>query len=68
MKPAPHELRVHAERQELEDKWAKLDTFILSPAIFNLEEPDKQLLRMQHNVMKTYLDILDMRIARFPKE
>lgn len=64
----PHELRVHAEKQDLADKVEKLDAFIKGVTFIGLDDFDKQLLRTQLAVMESYGRILDLRTRRFTTE
>lgn len=63
----PHEERVVAEKEALDEKLAKLKDFCASNGtIFRLLEPeDQKLLRDQHVVMSQYSEILGKRISRF---
>jgi hypothetical protein len=61
--------RVIAERKELGAKTTALSAFISHQPTFHTLEPEERfLMRRQRNVMLEYCDILDERIARFPKE
>lgn len=63
---APHQQRVVDERNELQDKFSKLGTFILDNPIFKTLETEEQIdLKSQYDVMGKYLDILERRISRF---
>ena len=65
----PHEQRVVAEKQELDEKLAKLKAFCFGheTSIFRGLSPiDRDLLEDQYNSMKDYSEILAKRIARFP--
>lgn len=61
----PHELRVIAEKTELDDKIAKLNAFTGSPTFSALEHEDQRLLRSQLVAMGGYTEILRRRIERF---
>lgn len=66
----PHENRVVTEKQELDEKLAKLKAFCFnpgSPAFKCLPPIDRDLLEDQYNSMKDYSEILGKRIARFGK-
>ena len=66
----PHEERVVTEKQELDEKLAKLKSFCFSPGspVFKALPPeDRDLLEDQSTVMEQYSKILGRRIARFPK-
>lgn len=55
--------RLIVERDELEDKIAKLESFIESPRFENLDKRNGELLIAQHDAMRTYYTILNMRIS-----
>ena len=61
----PHEKRVLKERDELEDKLVKLESFLKTDAYLRVEQPQRMLLGRQANIMRTYLNILDQRIEAF---
>jgi hypothetical protein len=64
----PHQERVVTEKQDLDEKLAKLKAFCLVPGnkIFDgLSAADKELLLAQHSVMEKYSEILHKRIAAF---
>jgi hypothetical protein len=62
----PHQQRVVDEKIELEDKFKKLDQFILDNQIFqSLSEEDQELMKEQRAFMEGYLIVLEKRIARF---
>jgi hypothetical protein len=62
----PHQQRVIDERNELEAKVAKLSDFIDSNPIFqSLSTHEQGLLRIQADLMRQYLSILNQRIALF---
>jgi hypothetical protein len=66
----PHEERVVVEKQELDDKLAKLKAFCFSPGspVFKVLPPeDRDLLESQYTVMEQYSELLGKRIERFPK-
>jgi len=63
---APHQQRVVDEKNELQDKFSKLGSFILDNPIFKSLETEEQIdLKSQYDVMGKYLDILQRRISRF---
>ncbi len=64
----PHEQRVVDERNELKVKLTKLNDFRKTDTFNNLPGVDQDLLDAQAEVMGEYIDILDERISRFPKE
>lgn len=62
----PHEQRVIDEKEELDEKLAKLIAFTgASPIFASLPLADQELLCEQRTVMSRYSDILEQRIARF---
>ena len=64
----PYQLRMLAERDELNDRLTKLHTFINSKK-FEDVHPDEQFrLSTQASAMCTYLLVLDSRIAAWPTE
>ena len=66
----PHEERVIIEKQELDEKLAKLKAFVFNPGspIFHALSPeDRDLLEDQYTAMDQYSTILSKRIARFSK-
>lgn len=50
------------ERDELDDKITKLESFIGSPRFENLDERNRGLLIAQCGIMRQYSAILNMRI------
>jgi hypothetical protein len=63
----PWQERVITEKQELDEKMAKLDAFRRSDEFIRLLREDQELLNDQHTVMEQYSDVLGRRIARFPR-
>lgn len=62
----PHQERVVAEKNELDDKLSKLTKFIESSDLFNdLVESEKARLVKQAVAMREYSSILGDRIANF---
>lgn len=55
--------RLIVEREELDDKLAKLEAFIGSPRFENLDERNRELLVSQRGAMRQYSDILSERIG-----
>lgn len=55
--------RLIVERDELNDKIAKLESFIESPRFENLDERNRELLIAQCGIMRQYSAILNMRIS-----
>lgn len=55
--------RLVVERDELEDKLAKLEAFIGSTRFENLDERNRKLLVSQCDVMRQYSTILNVRIS-----
>ena len=62
---APHQKRVVAERDELNDKFGKLHDFTISPMFGELEEAERVRLSRQILIMKLYQQVLTERIAAF---
>lgn len=55
--------RLIVERDELVVKLAKLESFIESPRFESLDKRNGELLIAQHDAMRTYYTILNMRIS-----
>lgn len=55
--------RLIVERDELAVKLAKLESFIESPRFKGLDERNRELLIAQHDAMRQYYAILNMRIS-----
>ena len=60
----PHQQRLLEEHQQLKDRLHKLQTFLLSPAIEQLDHQERSLLEEQQTVMTKLLDILNQRIDK----
>ena len=62
-----HQLRVIAEKNELEQKATKLSDFIgNSPLFETLDADEQERLRVQNDLMWQYFEVLTARIAAFP--
>jgi hypothetical protein len=61
----PHEQRVVTERDELQSKIVKLESFIEGPAFGAMEYTDRKFLRIQLMTMLAYCEALNARIGRF---
>jgi len=61
----PYQLRVIAERAELEQKLLALKAFIASEKFDTVPADEATRLGLQLRYMLLYLDILDQRIAAF---
>lgn len=61
---ADYQMRLIGERAQLEDKIAKLETFMQTPIFEALAEDDQVLLHSQHEVMVDYSGLLLMRLER----
>lgn len=61
----PHQERVVAERDELQERIEKLDAFLKTPVFAKLPEVDRVDLYYQLCVMRAYRDTLNSRISRF---
>lgn len=55
--------RLIVERDELEDKIAKLESFIESPRFESLDKRNGELLIAQRDAMRAYSVILNVRIS-----
>lgn len=55
--------RLVVERDELDDKLAKLEAFIGSTRFENLDERNRKLLVAQRDAMRQYSVILNVRIS-----
>ena len=55
--------RLVVERDELDDKLAKLEAFIGSTRFENLDERNRKLLAAQRDAMRQYSTILNVRIS-----
>ena len=65
---APHQLRVVAERNELQSRLEKLAAFISSSPNFRTVDEEEQIrLLHQQDYMGNYLNVLNLRIAAFTK-
>lgn len=56
--------RLIAERDELRDKYEKLDAFLFTEQFNKLDDVQSALLQIQHSSMKTYLQCLNERLVR----
>lgn len=65
MSMLPYQVRVIAERAELEHKCTGLKAFIASSKFDAVEKDEATRLALQLRYMLLYLDILDQRIAAF---
>ncbi len=61
----PYQMRVIAEKDELDDKIEKLIHFIRSDEFLKLDESEQTLLRRQEVLMELYSETLAGRIANF---
>lgn len=62
----PHQERVVAEKQELDEKLGKLRSFLVDSPIFRtLPEAEQLRLTHQYGVMLEYSAVLGSRIAAF---
>ncbi len=60
-----YQTRVILEKQDLDERMAKLVAFFDTPAYSELPTEDRLLLIAQHTHMRAYSDTLGTRIARF---
>lgn len=56
--------RLIAEETELNEKKAKLSTFIESENFKTVDKEQQSLLRIQHNAMGTYSECLNQRLIQ----
>ena len=56
--------RLETERTELEERINKLDDFLLSEKVKEIDLIQKSLLNIQSSAMNTYLKCLDERLSR----
>jgi hypothetical protein len=56
--------RLHDERDELKNKYEKLDGFLFTEQFEKLDDVQAALLQIQHSSMKTYLQCLNERLIR----
>lgn len=56
--------RLLDEQQQLEEKLDKLDAFLMSDKVDNIDNVQKALLKVQAAAMNTYLQCLQERIER----
>lgn len=61
----PHQQRVIAELEQLDDRIQKLELFLRTELFAGLPEDEQQLLKMQADAMVLYLGILNTRAAKF---
>ena len=64
----PHQERVVTERSELAEKLDKLNSFTRSKIFDALDTREQNRLIRQAVVMGQYVEVLDERIAAFPRE
>ena len=62
---APHQLRVIAEKNALDDKLFMLKLFLHGPVFLTLPGDERRRLRRQAEVMEEYSAILAERIVAF---
>lgn len=56
--------RLETEKVELEEKLNKLDAFLVSEKVKDIDDVQKALLQVQATAMNTYLQCLKERIER----
>jgi hypothetical protein len=61
----PHEYRVIYEKDELDIKLEKLESFFSTATFKKLNQDDQRLLKMQAQIMREYSNILQERIDNF---
>ena len=64
---APHQERVVAEKQDLDEKLSKLRQFISGLTFVGIETDEQVRLIRQEACMTDYSNVLGERIAAFPK-
>lgn len=64
----PYQLRVIAERKELDERLAKLIEFLPSPACLALDFEERCRLSRQSRIMAEYSQILGERIRAFEEQ
>lgn len=57
--------RVVYEKQELDDKITRLNTFTMSGMFFKLSADEKERMLRQLKIMKQYTEVLQERIEHF---
>ncbi|MCE0757118.1 hypothetical protein CXG50_12270 [Pseudomonas plecoglossicida] len=62
---APHQIRVVAEKAQLDDKIGKLSAFFDTDVFKGLPDKESELLTAQLGAMREYSDLLAERIALF---
>ncbi len=60
-----HEIRVINEKAELDDKFNKLVSFMMTDAYSSLQSVDQGLLMVKVRIMKMYSECLGDMISRF---
>ena len=58
----PHVERMYKERDELHERWIKLNQFKETPAFSELPDYQKSFLHIQAKAMETYHECLTQRI------
>ena len=61
----PHQLRVIAEKKELDERGNKLDQFILSDQFNAIPAAEQERMKRQLEIMGKYSEVLGERIAGF---
>lgn len=64
----PYQQRVVVEKALLDEKLARLESFMKSSSFVDLDAQDAHLLREQWRCMTDYSNCLSLRIERFPQE
>ena len=60
-----HQERVVNESNSLNERLTKLKSFLKTSAFYNLEEAERERLKMQCGYMQQYFDVLQERINNF---
>jgi hypothetical protein len=61
----PHEYRVIDEKDDLDSKLYKLESFFSTKTFSYINQDDQRLLKMQAQIMREYSNILQERIDNF---
>lgn len=61
----PYQQRVLTEHDELQGRLDRLTTFLSSTAAESIDPTQRALLHLQHAIMVSYLEVLQMRIVSF---
>lgn len=62
----PHQHRVIAEKNELDERLDKLTAFLATPSFTSLPKDEQERLTKQHSLMTELSAVLEARILHFP--